>query len=61
MTDIRTILILGTGNSVRALMAEAILNRAGAGRVRAFSAGIRPVGTAHPSALRLLNLSAGAP
>ncbi|MFQ6548763.1 arsenate reductase ArsC [Aestuariibius sp. 2305UL40-4] len=54
MDDLRTILILGTGNSARSLMAEAILNRDGAGRVRAFSAGSHPAGAPHPSAIRLL-------
>ncbi len=35
-------------------MAEAILNREGAGRFKAFSAGLRPAGAPHPSAIRLL-------
>jgi protein-tyrosine-phosphatase len=35
-------------------MAEAILNKLGAGKVRAYSAGSRPKGHVHPETLRLL-------
>jgi arsenate reductase len=48
------VLFVCTANSARSVIAECLLNRAGNGRFRAYSAGSTPAGAVHPFALRLL-------
>lgn len=50
----KSVLILCTGNSCRSQMAEALWNDLAGGEWQAFSAGSRPAGYVHPSAVKVL-------
>ncbi len=54
MTEVKKVLFLCTGNSVRSQMAEALLNKLGSGKWKAQSGGVFP-SYVHPLAIRVMD------
>ena len=58
MSDrVYNVLFLCTGNSARSILGEALVNHAGNGRFRGFSAGSTPKGEVHPLTLHTLRVA----
>ena len=55
MTRVYNVLFLCTGNSARSILGEALLNKMGEGRFRAYSAGSQPKGEVHPMTVDVLS------
>jgi protein-tyrosine-phosphatase len=51
------LLFLSSRNTTRSILAEAVANRKGRGRFKAYSAGLKPAGKLDPMALDILRLS----